>query len=481
MSITVKLYSFSKRENSTKVPASTAGTSFDCILKEATSIINPTIKLQASDLSGYNYAYIPSFNRYYFISDIISESNNIWSVSLNIDALASWKSSIGASTQYVLRSSYTYDGDIIDNLYPTTGTTELIIGDYTTDAQKPFSTDNNTYVIGLINNNSANKFGAVQYYAMDSNSIGALMNYLLGVPEESSGIAEELLSIIAPMTNPTLQQAVLLAITNPQDYIVESFILPYKPPVASSEQPIKAGYFTIPGADVKGDILSANASEFFISEHTFNLPDHPQKNDRGPYLNLSPFMKYWLYLGPFGIYPIDSLTVYNARQIKYSIDGDILGNIHCSIFVDGKQVDILHANVKCNFPVAQTSIDLGASFSSGINTAASAVQTVAGDPSGIVSGISGIISSANAMLPTMRTGGSLGTLCNVYDKFYAYAEAHYVVDDYNTDRGRPLCKAKQISTIPGYILVSDADISIAGTREENDKIKSYMENGFFYE
>lgn len=477
MSITVKLYSFSKRENSTKVPASNAGTAFDCILKESTSIINPTIKLQASDLSGYNYAYIASFNRYYFISDIISEHNNIWSVSLNIDALASWKSAIGSSSQYILRSSSAYDGDIVDNLYPMKGNTDLIIGDYTATA--PFVIADNSYIIGLINNNSSNKFGAVQYYSLNSTQIGSLMNYLLSVPSESSGIGQDILNFVAPLSDPDIQRAFINSITKPQEYIVESYMLPYTPTIGASGVSLKAGFYTIPSTS--GSVLSPNASEFFIAQGTLSLPDHPQKDDRGPYLNLSPYMKYWLYLGPFGTYPLDSLTVYSAREVTYSIDGDMLGNIHCKLFVDGKQIDVLHANVKCNFPVGQTSLDVGAAFSSGVGVSAAALQTVAGDPTGIVSGVSGIISSANAMLPTIRSGGSQGSFVNVFDKFYSYAEAHYVVDDDNADRGRPLCQTKTISSIPGYILVSDADISIPGTREENEKIKNYLNNGFFYE
>ena len=66
MAITVTLYSFTKRENSTKRP-STGGTDFSCTLIEDTSLMNPTFKLSiANNPIGKNYVYVADFNRYYF-------------------------------------------------------------------------------------------------------------------------------------------------------------------------------------------------------------------------------------------------------------------------------------------------------------------------------------------------------------------------------------------------------------------------------
>ena len=480
----ITFYQFVKRENSTAQPgAGVTSKTYDCRLKEDTSIIEPSILIvkeaaqSYTDLLSYNYAYIADFGRYYFVRNVISVSNVLVEFILEVDALSSFKTDIGNANEYVFRSASSYDGDIVDSLYPTKGNTDLVIGDFTATA--PFVPANTTYILGIVNNISSNKFGAVQYYAMTGGEIGDLMNYLLGVPDENAGIGSLISSVIAPMTNPDLQQAVSRSILDPASYIVESYMLPYKPPVASSGQQVHAGWFNIPGA--YGDILSSSSSEFFITSGTLDLPDHPQKNDRGPYLNLGPFMKYWLYLGPFGIYPLDPVTVYNNRTVTFSIDGDLLGNITCKLFVDSKQIDTLHANVKCNFPVAQTTMDVSRAVGAGVNIAQSAGKVIAGDPAGIISGISGITSAADSILPQMRSQGTQGSFVNVWDQFYSYAEEHWVIDDDNVHRGRPLCKSVQISTLSGYILVSDPDIAISGTAEENTRIKSYMANGFFYE
>lgn len=63
-------------------------------LREESSIINPTILIEHSNLSDYNYAYIPEFNRYYFITEITSVRNNLWRISLKVDVLESFKNDI---------------------------------------------------------------------------------------------------------------------------------------------------------------------------------------------------------------------------------------------------------------------------------------------------------------------------------------------------------------------------------------------------
>ena len=63
-------------------------------LREESSIINPTILVEHSNLTVYNYAYIPEFNRYYFISEMTSVRNGLWRVTLSVDVLESYKTDI---------------------------------------------------------------------------------------------------------------------------------------------------------------------------------------------------------------------------------------------------------------------------------------------------------------------------------------------------------------------------------------------------
>lgn len=476
MSIKVQLATFSKRENSTATYSGT-WTDYDCLLKDNCSVMRPQIELHtATNISGFNYAHISAFNRYYFITDI-SYYREMIVVSMTCDVLATYKSQISSASEYILRSASDYSGEIVDNLYPMIGTVNNIVGDYTPTA--PFTDSDITYIVGLMNNNSTHKFGAVQYYAINSTSLGSLLSYLMGASTGGTDIFTDLLNIMSPITDQDIRNGITRSLINPSQYIVESFALPYKPPIASSGQTLKAGWYTLPAGN--GDIINNTATQFYLNTVTLSVPSHPDASTRGRYLNLEPFTKYWLYLGSFGTYPLDSSVVFDAQTITCVLYGDLMGNITCSIYVDSCLIDILHANVKCNFPVGQVTMDVARGASNVIGGAQGIARTALGDPTGIVSGVSGIISAADAMLPQARSQSAQGTFVNVFDKYYIFATCHDVVDEDVTHRGKPLCEQRTISTLSGYILVSDADISIPGTKEENQQVKNYMNSGFYYE
>ena len=69
-------------------------TYYEGTLKESSSIINPTILIHDVNLSGYNYLYIPEFNRDYFITDIISVRNGLWRINAKVDVLMSFRNQI---------------------------------------------------------------------------------------------------------------------------------------------------------------------------------------------------------------------------------------------------------------------------------------------------------------------------------------------------------------------------------------------------
>ena len=78
----------------------------DGILRDECDISNPIITMQA-DPRGYNYAYIPSFNRYYFIGEPTVIRTGIWRVPFKVDVLTSFSSGIGAADCICIRTSKT--------------------------------------------------------------------------------------------------------------------------------------------------------------------------------------------------------------------------------------------------------------------------------------------------------------------------------------------------------------------------------------
>lgn len=76
-------------------------------LKEQTSITSPAIMIENENPVNFNYAYIPDFNRFYFISDIVNVSNNLWRINLKVDVLESFKNDILSSSAILSDSEVT--------------------------------------------------------------------------------------------------------------------------------------------------------------------------------------------------------------------------------------------------------------------------------------------------------------------------------------------------------------------------------------
>ena len=86
----------------------------NCVLKESSSIINPVIYINAENLTQYNYCYIPEFNRCYYITDVVSEKNNLWKIMLKVDVLMSFKANFSSFDVIVERSEKNYNKYIND-------------------------------------------------------------------------------------------------------------------------------------------------------------------------------------------------------------------------------------------------------------------------------------------------------------------------------------------------------------------------------
>lgn len=87
-----------------------AGNTYNCALKDDTSILNPVIILQTSDnIFTYNYIYISDFDRYYFITDIKSLNNNRWEITGKVDVLETYATEILSNNAVVKRQQNLYN------------------------------------------------------------------------------------------------------------------------------------------------------------------------------------------------------------------------------------------------------------------------------------------------------------------------------------------------------------------------------------
>ena len=85
------------------------------VLREETSILAPILTLELSTRPNANYCYIPQFNRYYYITDIVSVRNNLWEISLSVDVLMSHKAQLLNCVAFIDRNEDYFAPNSIDN------------------------------------------------------------------------------------------------------------------------------------------------------------------------------------------------------------------------------------------------------------------------------------------------------------------------------------------------------------------------------
>ena len=98
MALSLLLFNFSKRQNSTAIPADSAGVAVSVTLKNETSLNQPVFLLSGAR-SDATYAKFDG--AYYFIDDIRSVRNNLYELVCSIDVLGTFRSQIQATSAFV--------------------------------------------------------------------------------------------------------------------------------------------------------------------------------------------------------------------------------------------------------------------------------------------------------------------------------------------------------------------------------------------
>ena len=89
--------------------------SVECNLKNDVSVINPTLVLSYTDpILDSNYCFIPKFNRYYFIDEIIPITADRSIIRCKVDVLESFKNDIKSLTA-IINKQETISDKFIDD------------------------------------------------------------------------------------------------------------------------------------------------------------------------------------------------------------------------------------------------------------------------------------------------------------------------------------------------------------------------------
>lgn len=475
-------YKFSKKVNSTARPVN--GTSYQCRLKTDCSIVAPTIELDMNSAAAwpdYNMAYIPTFSRYYMVSDIVAE-RGIWRIQLNTDVLATYKTIIGDHQFFIQRCSYEYDGNIPDNMYPMlAGVTQHIEQarspwQHVNDEEAINITNGGCFVIGVVSKElSQARYGSIVYYALTRDAMNALCDALLQDSLLTSGTS--------PFSTNDASLALQKAIVDPLTFIKSAYWVPVTYDSISSAYETQSLNIWTWTLSVSNKFIGKNPP-YVMYAGTVPITKHPQAAARGAWLNLEPWTRMSILIPPFGLIDLDTSLYVTATAVNYTVTLDLITGICTLLIAAGStRTHCLKAQVSVPIPLSQVITDYagaaGGMLGGFLGAAASAMAL---NPIGVVGGIGAMIgSAASALKPHESSIGGNGSFSELHGSVYLYQDFYRPSAEDNADIGRPLCGIRKPSDIPGYIQCLHGDCPIPGTSGEQDAVKQFLEGGFFYE
>lgn len=332
MAITATFYkNVGKKLNSTKIPTYGYYDEIDLTveLKAVTNLFTPSLVISADTFTDglghivnpmqYNYCYLPDFQRYYFVrswSWIVGR----WECALEVDTLASFKTEIGNSSLYVLRSYSEYDPDIVDTKYPIKAQ-----GADTTYQQRSYGSVYNVWNTNIYSSSISDGFFRVSIVNNDSSAIGAVSHYAI-----SGSVMAELMNKLysAPtwmnITDANISQDLQKMMFNPMQYITSVIWIPtgYDVTGETAIHTIPYGWWSI---TLTGSVyrITTGKMQKTVSESIAVL-HHPQYGAKRHWLQLSPYTTAALYFTPFGFIPLDTSKIYDATHVDIEVRIDVL-------------------------------------------------------------------------------------------------------------------------------------------------------------
>lgn len=465
MSFKINLYTFAKDSNSTKQPTG-SGTEFDCNILTPADITAPVCELTASDLTAYNYAYIAAFHRYYFIEGITYD-RGLWLLSLKCDVLATYKTTIGAQSLYVLRSASASDGTIKDEYYPITGDI-----DYYSQSESPFpgyTYDTGCYVLNIMGTASA---GSSTLYQLTPSNFRLLIEELY-TAIDGFQLGDVVKSVVQKFGgNPT--QLVSGAMWFPMDFMD-----------SGTDVNIKIGAWT--STTAVGKLITQPVKT--LSGFNPTIAAHPQVS-RGRYLNLAPYSKYQLYVPTIGIIDLDTTQLMGINKIYVTRHVDAFtGSMTCIVQTDPDIASdpdhyLAAVNGRWGVPVSLNGDNNGGGIISGLITTGAAVAgaiATGGATAIIGAAAAGIGTAASAIGGATSSSSIGGSITAMLEPMRLDTTFYNITPEDNTHNGRPLMDTRTISTLSGFVMVQKGDVPINGTSQEADEIRSLLEGGFYYE
>ena len=437
----------------------------------STSGKNMTITYDVLSPSGdlpfnYTYAYIPKFDKYYFMSMPIILTDGQIQYDLEEDYLASHKTEVGNTVAHIAYSSTGWDAYIVDNRLPVKTTVT------TTHVSKLSGLDaTGCYILSLITDKANGKTGAIGHYLMDESNLKNLVANLYDI-SIASVVAEAFYSPMDMIAN---------CIWIPVSYADASALCSASELITLNTSPISTAGRPVYGCQVTVPI------------RIYSSVPIPIPNRSSDFRDSQPYTTASLYLPGIGLTDININDFSGSANVNVYTKVDITnGDIIYWIFNDNNDVvKTVSFNGAEPVPLAHIAANSKGALT-GIGGAAAMIASAvlgAGNMGQMLTAGSLMAAGSTALAFNQRATSMKGG----YSGRASFAETVYMLTvvrqntadpnnaNYIARWGRPVGQTHAISSHSGYVQCDAASVSLAGDNSERDIINNYLNTGFYYE
>lgn len=476
----VIFYNHSKRSNSTKLPS--GGANINCILKDDCSLISPILELKSETRPNYNYAFISDFGRYYYVDDWIYY-RGIWTCSLSVDVLTSWRTNILNTTAFVEYSSTNYSLDYTDTRVMATQEKEVFVKE--TPIELSIFSPIGCYILSIVSIDANGYNGACAVYALTQ-----------------SQLAQFSATITSQSFLDGIWEGIKNAFNNPFDAIVSCRWIPFDiSDLSGTDKEIMVVYAD---SGVRGKLLNTN---FKGSSFTLQL-------DNKTFADVSPFTTATLYLPFIGIVELDVDAYYKNETFSIDMKCDVVtGDIIYTVGRDFTNFTSTYSgNCATQIPLSNNMVDsLGmlASTAGIIGGIVSTVRAIKSPISVLTSSYkeaksalsreaaiqAGAVATAGATYGLARsaqvhtqTNGAISSRIGskiALNIKVVVMKSKVLEDIDSSDRistfGLPCYQTLKLSNLIGYCKCDGASINAPATSEELNLLNSLVNGGIYIE
>lgn len=462
----VKLYSFSKRNNSLSIPSG-EGTDVSVVLKSPSSVLKPRLELQTLNPIGYNYVYIPAYSRYYYITDSTYD-RGVWSIDCDVDVLASWSSYIRATSAQVMFSSSNYNLDVIDNRIAAEGNVTRNVKTATFDGTlaNQYQSSGGTFCLSVLDGNGMHSTGVATTYFMTQNQMTVF--------------AQELLS-------PDGIEALKQYFNNPMESVIECYYLPinvdyYVNRITAG--PIVIAGYQFPTATGRQPLVNTlvNNTRRTVIEIPWTYSD---------FRRLPPYTSMELFVPFCGSKPLPNDLLYQMDQffVDYSVDVTT-GNVQAIAYIKETVLQEWSGNCRITIPIGQQQARVSQALGEGSGIIMAGVGLASGNIALGAAGIATAVSNAASPAEVKKLGGFDGSILGAvlgndmmtWQQFRCTVTSHQTASSPESIRaviGNANTDVLSLSDLTGYCQTYGASVSAPATAEELNRINSMLDSGVY--